>query len=64
VEPSHSALVQLNREKKERELVEVLSKQMQDAGACRMLVKVDRVIEFVQVLSGAGVICGPLIKPL
>jgi hypothetical protein len=43
VESSHSALVRLNRAKKEKELVATLSKQMQDAGACRMLVKVDEI---------------------
>jgi hypothetical protein len=37
---SSSALVQLNRMKKEKVLVGIISKQIQEAGGCRMLVKV------------------------
>lgn len=39
---SSSALVQLNRMKKEKVLVGIISKQIQEAGGCRMLVKVRR----------------------
>jgi hypothetical protein len=75
---SGSALVQLNRIKREKVLVESISKQIQEAGACRMLVKVlylsshslgsaDQCffsLPSPPLMSGAGAVCRSLFESL
>lgn len=67
MESSSSALIQLNRIKREKVLVEIISKQIQDAGACRMLVKV-RVLHLLSLKnlapSGIRIVRGSFFKSL